>query len=121
MSEEQIEDQQQSGSRLAQMFGYVTPEDRSRWQQQRSQNQKRVSASKKGAKSTLGSMMEFVERDVSSKLNAAHRVAAQKEFEEGNNKSTSSRYDPETRSIVETVKYSEIDDRPTIEADMEIG
>jgi hypothetical protein len=121
MSDDQNEGQpENSGSRLAQMFGYVTPEDRSKWQQQRTQNQGRVSATKKGAKSTLGSMMEFGERNMRSKLDAAHRVAAQKKFDETHSKTTTRHADPRTRSIIETVDYSENDTRQSIDSDMEI-
>ena len=122
MSEEQQPEVQETGygSRLARMFGYVTPEDRSKWEQQRAQNRRHVSAAKKGVKSTLASMIEFGERNIGSKLDAAHRVAAQKRFEESHDRIVSKHRDPRTRSIVETVDYKRTDDRQEIEPDLEM-
>jgi hypothetical protein len=122
MSDEKQPEVQETryGSRLARMFGYVTPEDRSNWEQQRAQNRSHVSAAKKGVKSALGSMMEFGERNIGSKLDAAHRVAAQKHFEESHDRIVSKHRDPRTRSIVETVDYQRTDDREEIEPDLEM-
>ncbi len=120
MSDQQPEAQQERyGSRLAQMFGYVTPEDRRRWEQNRAQDRKRVSAITQGAKSSIGSMMEFAERNIGAKLDAAHRVAAQERFEESHKKIVSRQRDPRTRSIIETVDYQPKDDRDEIEPDVE--
>ncbi|MEV7867542.1 hypothetical protein AB0P17_15880 [Streptomyces sp. NPDC088124] len=121
MSQEQNEDQQvRFGSRFARMFGYVTPEDRSRWEQQRAQNKPHVNAIKHGVKSSLSSMMEFGERNIGAKLDAAHRVAAQHRFEESHNKVVNQRRDPDTRSIIESVDYEPRDDREEIEPDLEL-
>ncbi|MFF3128656.1 hypothetical protein ACFVRD_41825 [Streptomyces sp. NPDC057908] len=121
MSQEQNEEQQaRFGSRLARMFGYVTPEDRSRWEQTRAQNQKYVNAAMRATKSSLGSMMEFGERIVGAKLDAAHRVAAQQRFEESHDKIVSEHRDPRKRSIIETVDYEPKDDREEIEPDLEL-
>ncbi|MCJ0875189.1 hypothetical protein [Streptomyces sp. AP-93] len=121
MSQERNERQQvRFGSRFARMFGYVTPEDRSRWEQQRAQNKPNVNAIKQGAKSSLGSMMEFGERNIGAKLDAAHRVAAQRRFEESHNKVVNQRRDPNTRNIIESVDYEPKDDREEIEADLEV-
>ncbi|MFF8902617.1 hypothetical protein ACF082_34685 [Streptomyces lydicus] len=120
MSQEQNEGQQvRFGSRFARMFGYVTPEDRSRWEQQRAQNKPNVSAIEQGAKS-LGSMMEFGERNIGAKLDAAHRVAAQQRFEESHDKVVNQRRDPNTRNIIESVDYEPRDDREEIEPDLEL-
>ncbi|WP_405814486.1 hypothetical protein OG241_07725 [Streptomyces sp. NBC_01390] len=121
MSQEQNEGQQvRFGSRFARMFGYVTPEDRSRWKQQRAQNQPNVSATKQGTKALLGSMMEFGERNIGAKLDAAHRVAAQRRFEESHDKVVNQRHDPNTRNIIESVNYEPRDDREEIELDLEL-
>ncbi|MFB7597572.1 hypothetical protein [Streptomyces sp. NPDC056160] len=121
MSQEQNEGQQvRFGSRFARMFGYVTPEDRSRWEQQRAQNKPHVNATKQGAKSALGSMMEFGERNIGAKLDAAHRVAAQQRFEQSHNKVVNQRRDPNTRNIIESVDYEPKDDREEIEPDLEL-
>ncbi|MFI9629311.1 hypothetical protein [Streptomyces sp. NPDC052042] len=114
------EQQPRYGSRFAQMFGYVTPEDRGRWEQQRAQNSKRVSALKQGAKSTGGAMMEFGQRNMDSKLAAAHRVAQQQQFDESHDKIVTKRRDPKTRSIIETVDYEHKDGRQEIEPDFEL-
>ncbi|MEW2413076.1 hypothetical protein AB0953_05040 [Streptomyces sp. NPDC046866] len=121
MSQEQSEGQQvRFGSRFARMFGYVTPEDRSRWEQQRAQNKPHVSALRQGAVSALSSMMEFGERNIGAKLDAAHRVAAQQRFEESHNKVVNQRRDPNTRNIIESVDYEPRGDREGIEPDLEI-
>ncbi|MFI1408715.1 hypothetical protein ACH4Y0_02060 [Streptomyces sp. NPDC020707] len=121
MRQEQIEGQQvRFGSRLARMFGYVTPEDRSRWEQMREQNNSKVKATKQGMKSSLGSMMEFGERNIGAKLDAAHRVAAQKRFDESHAKVVNQRRDPYTRNIIESVDYEPRDDREEIEPDLEL-
>ncbi|MFD4574246.1 hypothetical protein ACFWNK_19790 [Streptomyces sp. NPDC058417] len=121
MSQDQNEGQQvRFGSRFARMFGYVTPEDRSRWKQERAQNQPKVSAAKLASKSLLGSMMEFGERNIGAKLDAAHRVAAQRRFEESHEKVVSQRRDPNTRNVIESVDYEPRDDREEIELDLEL-
>ncbi|NEA20736.1 hypothetical protein [Streptomyces halstedii] len=121
MSQEQNEDQQvRFGSRFARMFGYVTVEDRSRWEQQRAQNKPHVNALKLGATTALGSMVEFGERNVGATLDAAHRVAAQHRFEESHNRVVNQRRDPHTRSIIESVDYEPRDDREEIEPDLEL-
>ena len=121
MSQEQNEGQQvRFGSRFARMFGYVTPDDRSRWKEQRAQNQPNVSATKQGTKALLGSMMEFGERNIGAKLDAAHRVAAQRRFEESHDKVVNQRRDPNTRNIIESVDYEPRDDREEIEPDLEL-
>ena len=122
MSEEQQSEAQESryGSRLAHMFGYITPEDRARWEQERAQNTRRIGAIKKGTKSALSSTMEFGERNIGSKLDAAHRVAAQTRFDESHDKIVNKHRDPRTRSIVESVDYEPKDERQEIEPDIEI-
>lgn len=121
MNQEQNEGQQvRFGSRFARMFGYVTPEDRSRWEQQRAQNRPNVNAIKQGAMSALSSMMEFGERSIGAKLDAADRVAAQQRFGESQDKVVNRRRDPNTRTIIESVGYEPEDDREGIEPDLEI-
>ncbi|CAL9595479.1 hypothetical protein SUDANB120_05333 [Streptomyces sp. enrichment culture] len=121
MNREQDEGHQvRFGSRFARMFGYVTPEDRSRWEQQRAQNKPHVSALRQGATSALSSIMEFGERTIGAKLDAAHRVAAQQRFEESHDKVLNQRRDPNTRSIIESVAYEPRGVREGIEPDLEI-
>ncbi|MGW6600515.1 hypothetical protein [Streptomyces sp. NPDC055036] len=121
MSSEQLEEQQtRYGSHLARMFGYVTPEDRSRWEQTRAQNKKHVSAAKEGTKSALGALMEFGERSIGAKLDAAHRVAAERRFEESHDRIVSERHNPRTQSIIESVGYEPKDNREEIDPDLEI-
>ncbi|MEU7156120.1 hypothetical protein AB0A98_06700 [Streptomyces chrestomyceticus] len=119
MNQEQSEGQQvRFGSRFARMFGYVTPQDRSQWEQQRDQNKPNVNAARQGAKSLLGSMVEFGDRNIGAKLEAAHRVAAQQRFEESHSKIVNQHRDPATRSIIESVGYEPKDDREEIEPDL---
>ncbi|MEU6263723.1 hypothetical protein [Saccharopolyspora shandongensis] len=122
MSTDQHAEEQQTryGSRFAEMFGYVTPEDRSRWEQQRAQNKPKVNAIKQGAKSSVSSMLEVGDKSIHAKLDAAHRVAAQRRFEESHDKIVNKRRDPKTWSITETVDYEPKDEREEIEPDFEL-
>ncbi|MGI8306958.1 hypothetical protein [Saccharopolyspora hattusasensis] len=122
MSNDQHAEEQQTryGSRFARMFGYITPEDRSRWEQQRAQNKPNVNAIKQGAKSSVSSMLEFGDKNIHAKLDAAHRVAAQQRFEESHGKIVNKHRDPKTRSIIETVDYEPKDERVEIEPDFEL-
>ncbi|MDT8913579.1 hypothetical protein [Amycolatopsis sp. PS_44_ISF1] len=104
MSDEQHQ-QDRYGSRLAGMFGYVTPDDQARWAQQRAQNTPRVSAIRQAAQSSVDSALEFASMNVHARLDAAHRVVAQREFEESHARVIGTRRDPATRSIIETVDY----------------
>lgn len=119
MSEQQQDEGQQEryGSRFAQMFGFVTPEDRSRWEQARAQEKPNVGLAKKGMKSGADSMMDFGQQNMRGTLDAAHRVAAQQRFDEEHNKITTRHRDPKTQSIVESVDYEHKDDRETIETE----
>ncbi|MEV0443602.1 hypothetical protein AB0I84_18855 [Streptomyces spectabilis] len=121
MGQEQNEGPQtRFGSRFARMFGYVTPEDRSRWEQMRAQNTPHVNATKQGAKVLLSSMAEFGERNIGAKLDAAHRVAAQRQFEESHDKIVNQRRDPNTRNIIQSVGYEPKDDREEIDPELEL-
>lgn len=116
MSEQPQDEGQQEkyGSRFAQMFGFVTAEDRSRWEQARAQEKPKVGLAKKGMKSGADSMMDFGQQNMRGTLDAAHRVAAQQRFDEEHNKITTRHRDPKTQSIVESVDYEHKDDRETI-------
>lgn len=119
MSEQQQDEGQQEryGSRFAQMFGFVTPEDRSRWERARAQEKPNVGLAKKGMKSGADSMMDFGQQNMRGTLDAAHRVAAQQRFDEEHNKITTRHRDPKTQSIVESVDYEHKDDREMIETE----
>lgn len=109
-----------SESSLASMFGFVTDEDRARWEQRRQANAKNVSGVRQAVSSGLGSLVHALERNVTSELRAAHQVAAQEQFEESNVKTTTKRWDSRKQSIVETVDYSPKDDeRHMDEPDLE--
>ncbi|QXV57388.1 hypothetical protein [Amycolatopsis sp. TNS106] len=122
MTNDQLADQQHSsyGSSFARMFGYVTPEDRNRWEQQREQNRPRVNAAKLAMKASVASTLEFGERTVHARLDAAHRVAAQREFDTAHNKAVRKRRDPGSQSIIETVDYEPKDQRSTLDPDLEL-
>lgn len=117
-AQEQEQQQTRYGSRLARMFGYIRPEDRTRWEQERAQNKKNVSAARHGMKSGVGSMMDFGRRNVDSKLNAVHRMHEQQIFDEGHDKKLTQHLDPHSQSIVESVHYTEKDDSDDIEPDL---
>lgn len=109
--------QERYGSRLAQMFGYITPEDRQRWQQVRATNKKHVSSTKSMMKTGVGSMMDFGNKNMGAKLNAAHRMAEQEAFETTHNKETQRVLGP-GGTIVESVEYTDKDQSdPEIEPD----
>ncbi|QWF85672.1 hypothetical protein [Amycolatopsis sp. CA-230715] len=121
MNTEHQPDEQQTryGSRFARMFGFVTDDDRAGWEQRRAQNLPKVGAAKLAAKSLAGSMLELGDVIARAKLDAAHRVAAQRVFDEDHDKVVGRRRDPRTRSIIETVDYERKDHRPEIEPDLE--
>jgi hypothetical protein len=120
-SGQQAEEQQtRFGSRFARMFGYVTPEDRSRWEQIRAQNEPNVNALRQAVQSSVGAMLEFWDRNITAKLDAAHRVVAQQQFEQSHDKIVNTRRDPKSRSIIETVDYAQKDDREEIESDFDL-
>ncbi|WP_181273667.1 hypothetical protein [Brevibacterium oceani] len=109
-------EEERYGSRFAQMFGFVTPEDRQRWQQARAQNKKHVSSTKSVMKSGVGSMMEFGDKNMGAKLNAAHRMAEQEVFETSHNKETQRTVGQDGR-VVESVAYTDKEDSAELEAD----
>lgn len=119
MSDEYGRTEPQS-SRLAGMFGFVTPQDRAQWEQTRQMNKPRVSAVKQGVKSSLDALMHTVDKKLTSQLRATDQVAAQEAFEETNTRSVNKRWDSKTQSIVETVDYEPLDDRQVIEPDFEL-
>ena len=111
------------------MFGFVTPDDRARWQQSRQAAKHGTSASKKGAKSTVDTLIRSAERKITSKMRAADQITAQEEFEEANTKTTNKKWDAKSQSIVETVDYSPkdgrsefeaTDDRPEVDSDFQL-
>src|SRR5699024_284239 len=82
MSNDQVErEPEKYGSKFAQMFGYIRPEDRARWSQLRAENQKKVSTTRQTAKLSSASMLDFGNRNINAKLMAAHRVAEQEKFD----------------------------------------
>lgn len=91
-------------------FGYVTPEDRAKWDQARSdraRNQHRSAASE-FVKSSMSAMSELNREGIQASLRAAHQVAAQEERKR----------DTETRRTivqVETVDILERDSRTPID------
>lgn len=69
------------GSKFAEMFGYVKPDDRARWDQQRQAMQRQPGAMRTGVKQSLSSMMEFGQTNVQARLQAAHRIKEQEAFD----------------------------------------
>ncbi|WP_030895957.1 hypothetical protein [Streptomyces sp. NRRL F-5053] len=117
---QRAEQSERYGSRFARLFGYVTPDDHSRWLQQREQNRPNVSSAKRALKAGADSMLDFGTMNMQATLNAAHRVAAQRQFDESHNKIIHWSRDPQTRSITETVDYEPKDAREEIEPDYEL-
>lgn len=104
-----------AGSLFGGMLGIVTPTDKQRWEQQRAQNAPSVGVFRQALAKGLEAMVEFGEHNLRSGLDAAHRVTAQQRFDESHAKIIGSFTDPRTRSIVETVDYETVDDRPILE------
>lgn len=106
--------QETHGSKFAEMFGFITPEDRSKWDQQRQSAKARdkQSAMKTYSKSSLGSMLEFGETNLKAKLSASHKVLAQRDFEEGHDAKIQRGKDGQL--ITETVSYEKNDDREVL-------
>lgn len=124
MVEQPEQRQETQGSKFAEMFGVVTPEDRTKWDQQRHAMQAR---SKQGSmktysKSSLGSMLEFGETNMKAKLSAAHRTLSQRELEEDHTRTVTRGRDGQL--ITEMVSYEDKDDRTMIgddDPEMEMG
>lgn len=109
MSNEQVEKEPEKyGSKFAQFFGYIKPEDRARWSQLRAENQKKVGSAKQTAKLSTSSMLDFGNRNINAKLMAAHRVAEQEKFDTSHAKTISQSRDPQSQVITETVEYSDL-------------
>lgn len=82
MSEDAMQQHNESrGSKFAEMFGYVKPDDRARWDQQRQAMQRRQGAVVTGATQSLSSMMEFGQMNLQTRLQAAHRINEQEAFD----------------------------------------
>ena len=109
--------QERYGSRFAQMFGFITAEDRARWEQARAMERPKVNLAKRAMKSGADSMMDFGQQNMRGTLDAAHRVAAQQRFDEEHNKITTRHRDPETQSIVESVDYEHKDAREKLDTE----
>lgn len=74
------------GSRLERMFGYVTEEDRSKWQRDRAENAKKVGLSRDALKSSGGSMLEFSERNLNAQMHTEQQLARKVQFESTHDK-----------------------------------
>lgn len=107
------------GSSLASMFGYVTDEDRAQWESQRARNAPKVSAARAAFGAAGGALGDFAERNINSQLSAAHRVAAQQEFDEDHTK-TSTPAPGKRGAHTENIDYSARDDRVVIEPAFEL-
>lgn len=106
-------------SRLASMFGYVTPQDRQQWESMRQANRPRVSAAKAGTKSAMSSLAHSMDRKLTSQMRAADQIAAKEHFEESNTREVTQRYDAKTQRIEEAVEWTPRDERAEIEPDFD--
>lgn len=104
---------------MASMFGYKSQQQQQKWAQRRQARTERVSAAKSLMSSAGESLLQFSSRNIDAQLNAAHRVSAQREFEETHTRNVSRTRSGVDRSITETVSYSPKDDRTTLDADLE--
>lgn len=113
------QDNAPQGSRLASMFGYVTPEDRQKWEQMRQANKPRVGAAKAGTKAAMNALMHSMDKKLTSQMRAADQISAKESFEENNTRSVSQRYNAKTQRIEETVEWTPRDERSDLEPDFD--
>ncbi|MFG1858903.1 hypothetical protein ACGFJT_44210 [Actinomadura geliboluensis] len=98
-----------SASQLSLGFGFVTPEDRARWEQARRYSQ-RKSAAKEMIASSLEAALELGQQGIQAKLRAAYQVEAEQQQE---------RSRTTTRTITEVVDFEDRDDRQEIDPSFE--
>ncbi|WP_026927950.1 hypothetical protein [Granulicoccus phenolivorans] len=110
-----------SGSRLARMFGYVTPEDRARWEQQRHEQEPALTQLRAAAAASLGALLEWHQTVTGSRFDAEQRTASQARFESSYARTSTRTRDPRTRSITEVVGFTAVDHRPRLEPDRQTG
>lgn len=94
-------------SAIAAGFGYVTPEDRAKWEQARAQGAPRQrSAVAEFVQSSVSAAGELAREGIQARLRAAHQVAAEEERDD-------TRTRVRRRTIVETenVNWVDRDDR----------
>lgn len=68
---------------ISQYFGYVSDEDRARWDAHRRRTpEKTPGILKRGVKGAISSMTEFTSANMQAQLHAAHKVNASKVFDQ---------------------------------------
>lgn len=103
--EEQPQPVEEYGGMMASMFGFVTDEDRQKWNNQRQADANRKEKSKKGSSKSMNNMYQTLQR----KQGAMERVVTQADFEQANVKATQMHYNAETQKLEETVEW-----KPTV-------
>ncbi|MFC4048382.1 hypothetical protein ACFOY4_01690 [Actinomadura syzygii] len=98
-----------TASQLADCFGFVTPEDRARWEQARQYSQPRVSAAREMITSSLEAAAELAQQGIQAKLRAAYQVEAQQK----------ERSRTTARTVTEVVDFEDRDDRREIDQTFE--
>jgi hypothetical protein len=92
------------------LFGYVTDEDRERWDKMRERNKKDVSTARHMMEKSAGAAHQLARYGIQARLNAETQVAAR----DRNNQNTTTR--KQTRTITEeTVDYEPRDTRQTLD------
>ncbi|WP_026820058.1 hypothetical protein [Arthrobacter castelli] len=111
MSEQQKQTGLPGADQMARGFGFITAEDRAKWDQARQQQApKHVSALKEMMTSAASSASEVGQQKLQARLKAAEQVEEQEKREQ----SRTTR-----RTINETVDYADRDDRKTLDTGME--
>lgn len=92
-------------SGMGSMFGYVTAEDKQRWEAQRAAKQE-AGAVRSSIKAFSNSMMQFSQQNIMAKLQAEHRIASQQAFDETHERTTTvSDGHGGEKEIIEKVNY----------------
>lgn len=105
--DQQPEKEESYGGRMAGMFGFVTPDDRNRWKQQRESEKATKNKGKKGAGEAVNRMYKTLDR----KHNAMERVVSQADFEQENVKATQMKFDESTQRLEEVVEWTPVSER----------
>lgn len=93
-------------------FGFVTPEDRMKWDQARSQlRKKNPSAAKEMVSSLFAGVSEIAQQGMQAQMRAAHQVHMQEQRE-------GSRVE-KVNTITQTVDFHDRDMRPTLDDELD--
>ena len=106
-------------AQMASMFGHKQQAQQEKWAARRKQRQERVSMTKAMITAASETMMQFASKNIDAQLNAAHRVAAQRDFDEASTREVTRVGSAGGKSIKETLSYSAKNESPSLDSEPE--